>query len=91
MDTKQDAVRLGCFDENPRGARPRDRPARLLCRVPILDPASSSACCTATTSVCGRNPIAFAKLRDLLMLHFAIRKKSAEELGEAQIERSRAT
>ena len=36
--------------------------------------------------VCGTdNPIAFAKLRDLLMMHFAVHKKWAAEVGEPQV------
>jgi hypothetical protein len=35
--------------------------------------------------VCGKdNPVAFAKLHDMLMMHFAIREKSANALGQAQ-------
>jgi hypothetical protein len=36
-------------------------------------------------SVCGSwNAIAFKKLHDMLMLHFAIRQKSADVVGQAQ-------
>jgi hypothetical protein len=39
-----------------------------------------------TSLVCGTdNPVAFAKLRDLLMMHFAIHKKWAAEMGEPQV------
>jgi hypothetical protein len=42
--------------------------------------------CTVTSLVCGAdNPVAFAKLRDLLMMHFAIHKKWAAEMGEPQV------
>jgi hypothetical protein len=36
-------------------------------------------------SVCGTaNPVAFAKLHNLLVMHFLIRKRSVEELGAVQ-------
>ena len=36
-------------------------------------------------SVCGtKNTLAFAKLRDLVMLHFAMRARSAEQLGQSE-------
>jgi len=35
--------------------------------------------------VCGTaNPVAFAKLHDILMMHLAIRQKSADALGQVQ-------
>ena len=39
-------------------------------------------------SVCGtRNPTTFTKLHDTLMLHIALREKSAQALGETMTER----
>lgn len=56
-----------------------------LCEVRILDPGMIERVLHNDASVCGsRNPAAFKKLRDLLMLHFAIRQKSAEVVGQAQ-------
>ena len=40
---------------------------------------------TLQTAVSGTaNPVAFAKLHDILMMHLAIRQKSADALGQAQ-------
>jgi len=57
----------------------------LLCRVKILEPGVVERVLHKDASVCGtENPVAFAKLHDMLMLHFAIHKKSVEALGTAQ-------
>jgi len=57
----------------------------LLCGVKILESGVVERVLHKDTSVCGtENPVAFAKLHDMLMLHFAIHKKSVEALGTAQ-------
>jgi hypothetical protein len=54
----------------------------LLCRVRLLDPGVIARVLANETWVCGgSNPLAFARLRDLLMLHFAIREKAAGAFG----------
>ena len=62
----------------------------LLCQVRILDPGIIERVLKNDASVCGTsNPIAFAKLHDMLMFYFANRKKAVEALGQvetAQIE-----
>ena len=56
-----------------------------LCEVRILDPGVIDRVLQKDASVCGSsNAIAFKKLHDMLMLHFAIRQKSAEVVGQAQ-------
>ena len=56
-----------------------------LCEVRILDPQVMKRVLQQDDSVCGRpNPIAFAKLHDLLMMHFAVRQKSVDTVGQAQ-------
>lgn len=56
-----------------------------LCRVRVLDPGVIERVLHKDASVCGSsNAIAFKKLRDMLMLHFAIRQKSADAVGQAQ-------
>jgi hypothetical protein len=56
-----------------------------LCQVRILDPGVISRVLHQDTSDCGtRNPLAFRMLRDMLMLHLAIRDKSADSFGQAQ-------
>jgi hypothetical protein len=56
-----------------------------LCGVRILEPGVIERVLHKDASVCGNsNAIAFKKLHDLLMLHFAIRQKSADVVGQAQ-------
>ena len=57
----------------------------LVCQVRILDPGIILRVLQKDASVCGTdNPLAFAKLRELLMLHLALRDKSVEALGQAK-------
>jgi hypothetical protein len=62
----------------------------LACRVRILESGVIERVLHKDASVCGTdNPVAFAKLHDMLMLHFAIWRKSADAIGPsktAQIE-----
>ena len=62
----------------------------VLCQVRILDPGVIELVLKKDASVCGTsNPIAFAKLHDMLMFYFANRKKSVDAVGQletAQIE-----
>jgi hypothetical protein len=54
----------------------------LLCKVRILDSGVVTRVLQKDASVCGTdNPIAFEKLRKLLMMYFAIHEKSADALG----------
>ncbi|MGZ8230403.1 MAG: hypothetical protein ACXW2L_14630 [Burkholderiales bacterium] len=56
-----------------------------LCRVRILEPGVIERVLHKDASVCGSwNAIAFKKLHDMLMLHFAIRQKAAEAVGQAE-------
>jgi hypothetical protein len=61
-----------------------------ICQVRILDPGIIERVLKKDASVCGTpNPIAFAKLHDMLMFYFAIRKDSVDAVGQvetAQIE-----
>lgn len=57
----------------------------LLCQIRILEPGAISRVLHRDASVCGtNNPLAFRMLRDMLMLHLAVREKSAESFGQAQ-------
>ena len=57
----------------------------LLCQVRILDPGIIERVLQKDTSVCGTpNPLAFARLHGMLMMHFAIREKAADALGQVQ-------
>ena len=56
-----------------------------LCQVRILDPGVIERLLHKDASVCRTsNEIAFAKLRDMMMFHFAVRQKSADALGQEQ-------
>jgi len=53
-----------------------------LCRVRILDPGVIERVLHQDALVCGTdNPAAFKKLRDMLIVHFAMRQKAADMLG----------
>jgi hypothetical protein len=57
----------------------------VLCQVRVLEPGVIRRVLKNDASVCGSaNPVAFRKLRDLLMLHLAIREKAVDSFGQAQ-------
>ena len=57
----------------------------VLCQVRILDPGIIERVLKKDASVCGTsNPVAFAKLHDMLMFYFANRKKSVDAVGQRQ-------
>ena len=57
----------------------------VLCQVRILDPGIIERVLEKDASVCGTsNPVAFAKLRDMLMFYFANRQKSVDAVGQQQ-------
>jgi hypothetical protein len=63
----------------------------LLCHVRILDHGVIERVLRKDDSVCETsNPVAFAKLHDLLRLYFAIRKKSVDAVGHTQTEQIEA-
>ena len=56
----------------------------MLCDIRILEPGAVQRVLQKDASLCGTdNPIAFAKLRGLLMMHLAIREKSVDVFGAA--------
>jgi len=57
----------------------------LLCQVRILDHGIIERVLKKDATVCGTsNPIAFAKLHNMLMFYFAIRKESVDAVGQVQ-------
>ena len=61
-----------------------------LCEVRILEPGVFQRVLDSDASVCGtENPIAFAKLRALLMMRLAIREKSVVAFGQAATAKAR--
>ena len=85
MNTNQDAVRIGGW---ARSLEEIDREVgrlAMLCRLRILERGVIDRVLKNDRSVCGTdNAVAFAKLRDLLMMHFVVRGRSAADLGEPQ-------
>jgi len=56
-----------------------------LCGVSLLQPGVVRRVLQKDASVCtSSNAVGFAKLRDLLMLHLAIREKAVASFGQAQ-------
>jgi hypothetical protein len=63
----------------------------VLCQVRILDPGIIERVLKKDASVCATsNSIAFAKLHDMLMFHFAMRKKSVDALGQVETAQAEA-
>jgi len=54
-----------------------------ICNVQVLDPGVIERVLKNDASVCGSaNPIAFAKLRHTLMMHYQIRDQAVVDIGE---------
>ncbi len=85
MSEQRDSFLIGWWAENLEALDREIGRMATLCGVQILDPGVITQVLQKDESVCGtRNRAAFAKLHDLLMLHFAIREKSVEMVGQAQ-------
>lgn len=55
------------------------------CSVDLLDRRNLERVIRNDATVCGtKNPVAFGKMRDLLMMHYAARTKAVATLGEAE-------
>jgi hypothetical protein len=82
---QRDAWRMGRIADNLEDIdRELARLARL-CSLRLLQRGVIERVLHRDASVCGtNNPIAFGKLHDLLILHFAVRARSAEELGQSR-------
>ena len=62
-----------------------------ICQVRILDPGIIERVLKKDASVCGTsNSVAFAKLHNMLMVYFALRKQSVDAVGELQTEQIEA-
>ena len=56
----------------------------MLCRIKILEPGVIARLIKNDASVCGTsNPRAFAKLHDMIKMHYAVRDKMVDALGQA--------
>ncbi len=57
----------------------------VICRIPLLDDGVLERVLKNDAGVCGsENPRAFAKLRQLLMMHYSVREQAVVALGEAE-------
>ena len=92
MTTEPDHLQIAWWAKNLDELDREIARLALLCRVRLLDTGVVDRVLSNDVSVCGTaNPVAFAKLHNLLVMHFLIRKRSVEELGHvqtAQIERN---
>jgi hypothetical protein len=58
-----------------------------ICQVKLLDTGVIEAVLHNNPSVCGKNnPLAFKKLRDLLMMGFVVQEKAVDKLGPLETE-----
>jgi len=57
----------------------------VLCQIKLLQPGMIQRVLNRDAMVCGtENPVAFAKLHGLLMMHLAIRQKAVDVVGQAE-------
>ena len=60
-----------------------------ICEIKILDPGVMARVIKGDESVCGKpNKIAFKKLHDVVRIHYAVREKSSEYVGEKETQRA---
>jgi len=60
-----------------------------ICEIKILEPGVMARVIKGDESVCGKpNKIAFKKLHDVVQIHYAVREKSSERVGEAETMRA---
>ena len=90
MTEKHDAVLVAYWSENLDQLDLEIARMALLCKVKILDSGVIERVIKKDASVCGTdNPVAFEKLHNLVMMHFALHEKSVDSVGQvetAQIE-----
>jgi hypothetical protein len=85
MEMHKDAYRIDWWERNLEALDHEVARLATLCRVRILEPGVIDRVMHGDDMVCGAdNPIAFRKLRDLLLMHFAVRQKAADALGQQQ-------
>ena len=85
MSEQQDHFLIAWWAENLHELDREIARLATLCQVKILDPQVIARVLQKDASVCGtHNSLAFAKLHDLLMMHLAIREKSAGTVGQGQ-------
>ena len=91
MSDEQDKLLIAWWAKNLDEIDREIAKLSMLCQVKILEPGVIERVLQKDDTVCGTsNSIAFAKLHDMLMLHYAAHKKSAESLGQLQTARIEA-
>ena len=85
MTEQQDDFRIAWWANNLEELDREVARLAMLCQVRILDPGVIERVLHKDASVCGtNNPVAFEKLHGMLMMHYAVREKAADALGQAQ-------
>jgi hypothetical protein len=85
MDTHNDTYRIEWWERNLEDLDREVGRQALSCRVRLLDRGVIDRVLQGDDSVCAaNNRTAFDKLRNLLRMHFMIRQKAADELGQRQ-------
>jgi hypothetical protein len=85
MSARTDSIQIAWWAKNIDELDREIARLCLLCQVRILDHGVIERVLRNDDSVCAtRNPVAFAKLHNMLMLYFAIREKSVEAIGQTQ-------
>jgi hypothetical protein len=83
METQIDAYGTGWWQNNLDALDREIARMAMLCQVKILEPGVVDRLIQGDDTVCGSdNPLAFRKLHGLLLMHFLVRQKSAEALGQ---------
>jgi hypothetical protein len=83
MSEKKTELRGGWWAKNLDDVDREIARLAMICNVRILDRDVLERVLKNDASVCGAaNPIAFGKLRNALMMHYHIREKTVEALGE---------
>ena len=85
MHTQDGAYRIEWWENNLEALDREIARMAKLCRVKILEPGVIERLIKGDDTVCGTdNPIAFRKLHELVLMHFLLRQKSADALGQQQ-------
>ena len=85
MAEHQDDLRIAWWENNLEELDREVARLALLCGVNLLDAGVIERVLHRDALVCGTaNPVAFARLHDMLMVHFELRKRAVEALGEVQ-------
>jgi hypothetical protein len=83
MQSNNDAYRIGWWQDNLDALDHEIARMATLCRVRILEPGVIDRLIQGDDSVCGTdNRIAFRKLHELVLMHFLVRQKAADALGQ---------